>query len=600
MKTSKVEPAPIPIVTTSLDPPQPTDPRIAKRLFGSVSVQPYGDAISAYIVEQAKSNSDIASFHAHRLTMEIVDSRERRIAIVDRFLREKKGTDDLATDDALPKLIQEFEAIAPNIAKDAWNEDHPIHREKLDGCKITGTKHLPDGSVEVQLVADDIFPTSEVDPVEIDGMLRQDAKLANAIETIDSVALGIPERIRIASRKRWAAYQSNTSNDSTSFVADIEGTPSPEFVPFDHAKLWILWLTIDDLYYPKWVRALLEAIWAFIVRPTIERARNKPPALVMAVHEPVAHLFSPVRLAEERNGQLALPLPGDRIIRIAKEAASIGAESLDALMVNRGVKLFGSVTAHRVLRSLIYTGHRQALEMVSDPRIIRFEGGWAEYAHHVLEMKSKKAGIQAREIIEAMHATEIPLPGNIWTRLLIRTYYPAVGRKKGKLEFVLGTALLPDYVGELRDMMGNTIEARQAIRLVPVLDLPPFYGRERDHGAQATFSMLVIAHIRNNAVDLIRHGGVELSSGTLERLAVHAGLPISTIGSLLDRWTRDGDDGAAMFKIVDTKANRYTLADHYAWARSLIEDGGRREIEGSRAGVRSATKRRNRLARRGK
>ncbi len=354
--------------------------------------------------------------------------------------------------------------------------------------------------------------------------------------------------------------------------------------------------------FERWDRArplsLAAALWCDKVGPRLEEARRKPPAWAMCVAEPVAHLFSKVRREEERNGQRTLRLPDEVLVRIAHSAATIGADTLDALMIDRGVKLFGSLASHRVLRWQIFTGHRQALEGNSDPRVIRVDGGWSTLAHDVLGMKGKRAADEVRDIVEAMHATELPLPprGN-YQRLLLREAHTPRGRGQQWIKLVLGTALLPDYVHELQEAVGHTLEGRRAVRLVPVLDVPPGIGRDNERGAQATLSMLLVAYMRDNAREHLEHGGVELDNATLTELARRAGLTRDMTGPLLDRWTHDGDDGPAFLKLEGT---RYTLGDTHAAARTFIEDGGRRELEGREAGKKGARRRRAKLAKGGR
>lgn len=353
---------------------------------------------------------------------------------------------------------------------------------------------------------------------------------------------------------------------------------------------------------PLAVLMIAEALWRDIVKPRLEIAFRKPPALAMAVAEPIAHLFSTVRREEERNGQRRLRLPGEVLVKIVDAAATIGADALNAIMIDRidrGVKLFGSLASHRVLRWQIFTAHRQALNNNPDPRVLRVDGGWSVLAHDVLGMNGNKAADQVRDIIEAMHVTELPLPPHgDYSRLLIRETHTPRGRGKQWIKLVLGTVLLPDYVHELQEMAGNTIEARRWSRLVPVLDLPPAIGQDNEHGAQATFSMLLVAYLRDHAQELVEHGGVRFSETALGELARGAGLPIHRVRPLLDRWVNDGTDGPAFLKVVD--GGRHTLGDAHATQREFIEKGGRREIEGRRAGQRGAARRVTIIGRKGR
>lgn len=417
-------------------------------------------------------------------------------------------------------------------------------------------------------------PTSEAAAMaRANGILFADAALADYLETVGEGGKELARQVREKAAER------SRKQDA--------GEIAPK-------GLWHLWL--DE---PRFARTLAKALWHDRVVPKLRRQRAKPAALVHAVYEPAAHLFSRVRREEERNGQRSLILPGDTVARIASSAAAIGSETINALMVDRGLKLFGSVTAHRVLRWQIYRAHQQALEGNPDPRVIRVDGGYAALTHDELGIKSKAEEGKVRDIIEAMHATELPMPpNNAYTRLLIRTAYPAQGRRPGRLELVLGTMLLPDYVQELQQVMGHSLQARSALRLVPVLPLPPFVGREREYGPQATLSMLLVAHIRAAGRELVEHGGAKLDTETLSRLAAASGLPTPIVPMLIDRWTQDGDDGPALLKRVDK--DRFTLGDAHKAARDFIEEGCKREHAGSIGGKRSAAKRAKQIERLGR
>jgi hypothetical protein len=351
---------------------------------------------------------------------------------------------------------------------------------------------------------------------------------------------------------------------------------------------WKIWKPRTSPPGRNFIARFTLALWVDRVLPRLK----KPAALAMLVHDPVVDLFSGfsrLRREEERNGQRVLSLPGDVLVRVLTRDND---DLIDSSSLDRGLKLFGSVTGHKLLRWQIYTAHRQAIDHNPDPRVIRVEGGYAALAHDLLGLKGRKAAIMVRSIIEAEHSIDIPLPPRgEYVRLLIRRYRQAVGQRPAYLELVLGTVLLPDYVHELQQVYGNkSLESRRATRLVPVLPIPPLIGRDNEHGAQATLSMLLVAYLRDHARDIVQHGGVTLNRSTLVELARRAAFPYSAdLDRLLERWTSDGDDGPAMLKLIGP--NRYTLGDAYAAARAFIEEGGRRELDASDAGKSSVGKR---------
>lgn len=408
----------------------------------------------------------------------------------------------------------------------------------------------------------------------------------------DSVLVPSPPAELEARRRKLAELTAKLEAKEITLDEFMEECPRSEFVilnaPSDE-RLLEEWFTVTG--GPKVLRTLAIVLWRDVVGPRIEKELEAdPPAVAMCIHRTASRLFSRVTREEEKNGQRVIPMPGDTMVRVA----TMNAGTLNATMVDRGIKLFGTVAAHRILRWQVFTGHQQALESNPDPRVITVEGGIEGLTHDVLGMKSKKDATKVRDIIEAEHAIELPIPGGTHGRLLNRALFPARGQRRARLELVLGTLLLPNYVHQLRKMVPALASAEA--RLVPVLELPPFAGgQERSYGPQATFSMLLVETLRERARELVEDGGVRLTVEELEELAEKAGLAPSTLPKVLDRWTLDGDDGPAFLARVGR--DRYTLGDAHAKERSFLEEGGRREVQGAELGKRGVRNKRAKLNR---
>lgn len=362
----------------------------------------------------------------------------------------------------------------------------------------------------------------------------------------------------------------------------------------DLAGLLELWIppspyrpTDNDPSVPPFIELVIKCIWRDIVLPRLQERRRRPTALVMAVHEPVVDLFSKTMRREvEHDGQRALALPGDVLVRVRCDTAAV-----ESAFIDRGIKLFGTVNAHRVLRWQVDIGHRQKIAKAPDFRLVHVEGGYDALAE-MLGIGGRKGAQQVRDIIEAEHSVDIPIPpDNRYTRLLIRDYRPARGRRKAHLELVLGTAILPDYAFELKKL---GVSGRP-VYLVPLLPLPPMIGRNNEHGAQATLSMLVVQFMRDSARELSERGSVCIDRERWASLASRAGLRPETfdVAKLIDRWTHDGTDGPAL--LDQPEPGRFTLASAHTRALEFIVNGGERSIGEAERG-RAAVRRRNSLA----
>lgn len=337
--------------------------------------------------------------------------------------------------------------------------------------------------------------------------------------------------------------------------------------------------------FPGIYQSIAGALWDDVLRPQLEREIRNPPSLVLPIHENVARVHSRVVKVEAINGQRALVFDdADPMLLVP----SVAEEATQAL-VERGVDLLGTVTAHRALRWEVATGHERAMRGDADARVLRIDGGWSVFANEVLGLKSKAEADRLKAIVYAQDAVQITLPDSSRGRMLTLREWAAQGQRRGRIEIMLGTMLLPHYVHELGERIPKGRKLSEARRLIPVCDLPPFVGRNRDHGPQATLSMLVVRELRGNARELIETGAVRLPLKRWVELARKAGLPLSLLGKVLDRWTQDGPDAPAF--LTRTGPDAYTLARTYARELAFIVDGARREVSGSHAGRRSVSAR---------
>lgn len=356
------------------------------------------------------------------------------------------------------------------------------------------------------------------------------------------------------------------------------------------AGLWHLWA--DQGTAPKGSRAALllaGVLWADVVEPWLRQSPGLVHPVMVDITAAYSRGFAPVT----RGGQIVLPLPGGegQIGRSPEGAvAAVDAEAFPA--IERGLTLLGGVTAHRLLRWEVFQGHAQWQSGEPNPADLVIDGGWSALAHDLLGMKGQKAVADVRAIVLAQAHFRFTLPGGGRGNLLSYDETPARGGRRGRVKIRLGDALLPGYLFELARTMGDGNAARAARRLVPMVVLPPFVGREREHGPQATLSMIFVTELRERARELVEHGGILLDLDAWATLAERAALPRGGAGSLprvLDRWTHDGDDGPAF--LVKVGRDRYTLGPAHAAARNFVGEAGRRETEGSAAGKRSAARR---------
>ncbi len=331
------------------------------------------------------------------------------------------------------------------------------------------------------------------------------------------------------------------------------------------------------------------------VVPEVQRLREKPPALANAVHERLLEtLRSDLRL-EERGGQRFLFDGGGRAIAalVRVEPLDVPALELDNVdtLLPQGARLLGSVKAHRLLRWEVITGHRQYLAGNRDARNLRVDGGWQALPEAVGLAATSNAVEELRRIVVAQAHLCWTWPDGTRGNMLSYTTRPAVGHRRGMLSLVLGDPLMPHFLFALP---GRSPRGREDRRLVPVVDLPPFVGDRRTHGAQASFQLAVLGEMRRRAMELIENGGVRLADQDLAQLAANVGLASGLVARVIDRWMQDGSDGPAFLARVDGEADRFTLGDAYASALDLLREGGHREKKGAACGRRAAREKKTR------
>lgn len=420
-------------------------------------------------------------------------------------------------------------------------------------------------------------PRDEGEATALDGgILAVDARLFAALAKVGNEGAALEKQQRPKAEERAAR-----------FLEDGKG-----------AGLWHLWADHGAAPKGSHVALLLAlALWTDVVEPRLRQSPGLVHPVMVDITAAYSRGFAPVK----RGGQIVLPLPrGEWQIERSPERSpegspegSVAAVDAEAfLVIERGLTLLGGVTAHRLLRWEVFEGHTQWQRGAPNPADLVIDGGWSALAHDLLGMKGQKAVADVRAIVLAQGHFRFTLPGGGRGNLLSYDETPARGGRRGRVKIRLGDALLPGYLFELARTMGDGVAARAARRLVPMVQLPPFVGREREHGPQATLSMIFVTELRERARELVEHGGILLDLDAWTTLAERAALPRGGAGSLprvLDRWTHDGDDGDAF--LVKVGRDRYTLGPAHAAARDFVGEAGRREVEGTAAGKRSAARR---------
>ena len=501
-----------------------------------------------------------------------------------------RALDDTASADRFARLVQQHTAKAWRIVTGAWSR---LEEE----ARAQQPPDVLDESYSPAYPYDRLFyEATRTVETRFGPVLWADAEFAELLRTLGRNGEKTAEHVLGKSAARLVKFNepfvdsepfpwNGTQEERSQWWTRRPKAPSCEL----GGAAWGLWFHGDS--HPRIYDYLARALWADMLRPQLVHEARNPPSLVIEVHEDVTRVHSQVVRLEESNGQRALVFDGtDRFILVPSLA-----EEMAQALVERGVGKLGTVTAHRALRWQLTTAHDRALRGEPDARVLIIDGGWSVYAYEKLGLKSKAEAENLKAITYAQDAVHVSLPDGSRERMLNLREWPAQGRRPGRIQQTLGTMLLPHYVFEL-GLTGRRL--REAQRLIPVCALPPFVGRNRDHGPQATLSMLVVRELRTKARELAKDGAVRITRERWVEMARESALPPTLLGRVIDRWIQDGPDAPAFLSRVSPDA--YTLAPVHSRELAFILASGRTENRAVEAGKQSVRARQGKMRRLGR
>ena len=171
--------------------------------------------------------------------------------------------------------------------------------------------------------------------------------------------------------------------------------------------------------------------------------------------------------------------------------------------------------------------------------------------------------------------------------VLAYRYTPPARAREARLTLTLGDQLLPLYVQCLDKRIQHQREARL---LVPILPLPPFIGRERDWGPQATLQLLTVREIQSNPGEILSAGGVYIGGRKWADLAAQAGVPRKILPSVIEIWLMGNKQTPAYLSSPSPEV--FALSKAHAAIWDFLCDGARRRCQNRIAGRLSAEHRR--------
>lgn len=360
------------------------------------------------------------------------------------------------------------------------------------------------------------------------------------------------------------------------------------------APLRVWDLRVGDLDRgPAWLGLVGLAVWALELEPAIAPAR-RPAALRIPVLEGILETLARPRRIRD-GGEVVADTPNART-PVAWYPDVVTADAAYLERVTAGV---GSLTHPLAPRVVVYVAHAiQRRISPRDPVVWEPADGWSAWERitaEVLDSPERPHPERVRNVRALIHAIgpmhfrgrDGSMTAGLWTTHTSGD--PAGGRGKPSVVTLTPNAGL--FTSNAGDYNGRSAYLAPLPRIPGWA--PPGVGRKNDAGASARLWIWFLVQLRDQAEDLARgYGGALLEPADWVRGAAHVGMtspgPLA-IGRYLEVWKGNNDRGIVV--IEELTPGRYNLAPQFAAERAMLEDGGRRSLDGAKRGRASAAKR---------
>jgi hypothetical protein len=394
-----------------------------------------------------------------------------------------------------------------------------------------------------------------------DGCNSIDLIFSEFIETIGATGKKAAEEIRKDSRQRHQAFKDS------------------EYRPENRPKAWDLWISKKSDFtsiFSPYLSILAAVVWKDSGSIKWERKQKYFPALptgIMETIKPSLQKSSNINYTHE-----SIDIVGES----GKVVVSFQIPCIDAKiipLVTKGIKSFGSLAGHRLLRWQVKSGCQNIIDNTPSPNTLFVNGGFEAISHLIGCGENKSTVTEVKAILYAQsHASFYLSNGDKISSLIIlkEIGYHRNG-EPNKLSIILGDVLLPHYLYNL---------PQNERRLIPIMtDLPPLVGSPNTHAAQAMLQLLVLEEFSKQSDRYADKGSVLIPVEKWEELSQNASLSKSSISKVIEGWTTDSVNGTAFLKRYD---DEYTLSD--ARVEKFLEDQGKMRIIGRKGGISSSEK----------
>ena len=331
----------------------------------------------------------------------------------------------------------------------------------------------------------------------------------------------------------------------------------------DPESRWELW---TDAGTPIGVVRFAGVLWSRSVLERWRRGVDRPAAMVRTlVHDRLLPLSRGATL-DEATGEVR----GDNGERIAGLKPGLDVATLDLEVMRRGLDVFRSTLARRLIRFFAHEAHRAEVRGDLRPEVVRIDGGFSGLAE-IIGADPGKERVRVRDLLAFGRMLDVSTPGLEVGGLWRWDNVHAVPGRRAVLEVDLSRRVFLSGAAESMKATGvHTREARLARLLVPVLRHdPPYRVKKRaEWGRVWSVADAVLVLLVDSGAALALEGGARVDSKTWGRLVADAGLDdgrVSTVRTML----LEGD-GVSPPLLAKVGADRFTLASEHGAELAFI------------------------------
>ncbi|MGA8164593.1 MAG: hypothetical protein WB791_06155 [Waddliaceae bacterium] len=340
--------------------------------------------------------------------------------------------------------------------------------------------------------------------------------------------------------------------------------------------LWSLWVV--DIkrkgQISGFLKVLVDISWEFNCASLWNRQNKQSAAITKPVIENIKPILSPkknTKLINSDAGIICLNEEGKQLFTVPV----IDSEMIT--LIQKGVKDLSTLTGHRMLRWEIKTGFEKWASGDPDFRVIKIEGGYSHIAD-AAGCASPREIAKVKSILHVQaHGIFVFHDGSRGNMLTLRVHERYNNNEPSKISIVLGDMLLPGHIFSI---------GRRDRRLIPIGELPPFYGSKNTYAQQAHLQLLVFEEFSNQSDKLAKDGFIIITEEKWKEMAIESGLSPDKLEPVITHWCQPD-----LFRnFLDRQGNEYCLTSFYKRERQFLISQGEQRLINSKRGKASARK----------